>query len=96
MNEVLEQDASLSHLRDAQAIVSYLEDFPQKRAEAAAARALYFGTLSYRGVKSILSKALDLEPLPVVTVLSDVAPRTHARNLRELLDASVEANHEPH
>lgn len=95
VKEVLEKDPSLSHLRDAQAIVTYLEGFPEKRAEAAAQRALYFGTLTYRGVKSILMKALDLEPLLTVTVTPEVVPRTHARNLRELLDASVEANHEP-
>lgn len=96
VQEVLEQDASLSHLRDAQAIVKYLEDFPQSRAESAAQRALYFGILGYRGIKSILSKALDLEPLPTVTLVPETSPRTHARNLREMLDASVEADHEPH
>jgi len=96
VREVLEQDASLSHLRDAQAIVMHLEGFPPARAEAAAHRAMYFGTLTYRGIKSILSKALDLEPLPIVTLPQQVAPRTHARSLREMLDAAVEANHEPH
>ncbi|MCP4443791.1 MAG: hypothetical protein GY811_00410 [Myxococcales bacterium] len=72
-----------------------MEGFPEKRAEAAAQRALYFGTLTCRGVKSILTKALDLEPLPIVTTTPRAVSHTHARNLRELLDASVEANHEP-
>lgn len=96
VTDVLEQDASLSHLRDAQAIVCYLEGFPPSRAEAASKRALYFGIRRYREIKSILTKALDFEPLPTVTTAPTLVARTHARNLRELLDAAVEANHEPH
>ncbi len=96
VTEVLEQDASLSHLRDAQAVVTYLETFPQSRAEAASKRALYFGIRRYREIKSILTKALDFEPLPTMTTATATVPRTHARNLREMLDASVEANDEPH
>lgn len=96
IGEVLEQDDCLSHLRDAQAIVTYLEDFPKERAEAAARRAMYFGILRYRGIKSILVKALDFEPLPELSHPLPVAERKHARNLRDLLDASVEEHHEPH
>jgi hypothetical protein len=32
--------------------------------EAACARALYFGDISYRRIKGILNAALDREPLP--------------------------------
>ena len=94
--EVLQQDESLSHLRDAQAIVTYLEKFPVERAESASRRALYFGVRGYQGIKNILNKALDLEPLPTVTAPRKQPTRTHARNLRDLLDAAVEVNHEPH
>ena len=96
VREVLEQDDVLSYLRDVQAMVQYLETFPSSRAEAAAKRARYFGTLSYRGIKSILTKALDFEPLPVVSTTKSIPTPTYARNLRAILDASVEADHEPH
>ncbi len=53
-----------SKLRVVQAIVRHLDGFPKDRANAAARRALHFGNLTYKGVKDILRKALDLEPLP--------------------------------
>lgn len=95
IREVFDQDESLSHLRDAQAIVQYLGNFPVSRAEAASKRACHYGTLSYRGVKSILTKALDFEPLPIMATPSGLSSPTYARNLQEMLDAS-EDNHEPH
>ncbi len=54
----------LLQLRKVQAIVTHLEGFPRDRANKAAARALHFESLSYRAVKNILSKGVDLEPLP--------------------------------
>ena len=57
-------DDVLSHLRRVQAVVTHLESFPKSRARAAAQRALHFGSLEYRAVKSILAKGLDLQPLP--------------------------------
>ena len=61
---VFDSDDVLYQLRKVQAIVRYLEGFPRERAQAAAKRALHFGCLEYRGIKSILTKGLDLEPLP--------------------------------
>ena len=60
-------DASdvLHQLRTVQAVLKHLEGFPRERACNAAKRALHFGCLSYGGVKNILAKALDLEPLPI-------------------------------
>ncbi len=57
-------DDVLLQLRKVQGIVTYLEGFPITRANRAALRALHFGSLSYRAIKSILSKGLDFEPLP--------------------------------
>ena len=56
-------DDVLCQLRKVQAVVTYLEKHPPERANAAARRALHFGCLGYGGVKNILTKALDLEPL---------------------------------
>jgi len=61
---IFDSDDVLSQLRKVQAVVSHLEGFPRKRARRAAKRALHFGSLDYRSVKSILKKGLDLEPLP--------------------------------
>jgi hypothetical protein len=44
--------------------VRLLEGYPRERANRAARRALHFGCLNYAGIKRILVKALDLEPLP--------------------------------
>ncbi|MCP4201064.1 MAG: hypothetical protein GY769_03935 [bacterium] len=96
--EVFESDDVLSQLRKVQAIVTHLEGFPVARAEAASRRAAFYGTYSYQGVKSILAKALDLEPLPLVPMPSrgdDAAPR-FARNVRELLASKLEGCDEPH
>lgn len=57
-------DDVLLKLRKVQAVVSHLESFPADRARRAAMRALHFGSLEYRAIKSILAQALDLEPLP--------------------------------
>ena len=56
-------DDVVLHLRRVQAIVTHLEGFPAARARAAAQRAVFYGVTTYQGVKNILRKALDLEPL---------------------------------
>ena len=61
---IFDSDDVLYQLRKVQAVVSHLEGFPKKRACRAAQRALHFACLEYRGIKSILQKGLDLEPLP--------------------------------
>lgn len=57
-------DDVLLKLRKVQAVVTHLEGFPATRARRAARRALHFGNLEYRAIKTILSKGLDLEPFP--------------------------------
>ena len=70
----------LLQLRKVQAIVTHLEGFPRVRANKAAARALNFESLSYRAVKGILSKGLDLEPLPGGPTRAWVQGSRFARN----------------
>jgi transposase len=61
---IFDSDDVLLQLRKVQAVVRFFEGYPRERANRAARRALHFGCLSYAGIKSILVKALDLEPLP--------------------------------
>lgn len=54
----------LSKLRVVQSIVTHLEPFPEERRNAACRRALEYGNHTYQGIKQILLKGLDREPLP--------------------------------
>jgi transposase len=97
IREVFDADEVLSQLRTVQAMVTHLEGFPANRARAACERARYYGNYSYAGLKNILKKALDLEPLPAAVLPPQelVAPR-FARNLSELLELPLEVTDEPH
>lgn len=101
IEEIFASDDVLSQLRKVQAIVTHLETHPIARAEAASKRARFFGTYSYGGIKAILRKALDLEPLPViVTPIASAgeAPR-FARNISDLVAHKLqqeEVHHESH
>ncbi len=58
-----------------------------RRAQAACRRAQYYGNYTYRGVRDILRKGLDREPLPMVVVPGNNPndrPR-YARTISELL-----------
>ena len=88
VREVFDSDDVLLQLRAVQAIVTYLEKFPVERATAAARRASFYGSNSYQAVKNILTRALDLEPLPT----SKAQPRwadapRFARDLSKLFDS---------
>ena len=64
--------------------------------QAASRRASFFGTFSYQGVKNILVRALDLEPLPAGAA-SPSSPQEsfrYARSAAELLHGK-EKVHEP-
>jgi hypothetical protein len=63
VREIFDSDDVLCQLRTVQAVVTHLKDHPVERAQAACARALHFGNLTYRGIKSILRKGLDLVPI---------------------------------
>ncbi len=89
VREVFDSDDVLYLLRTVQAIVTHLERFPRERAEAASRRASHFGTVSYQGVKNILVRALDLEPLPAGAALPGSPQESfrYARSAAELLHA---------
>jgi len=63
--EIFDDADVLSPLRKVQAIVTHLQTFPRDRAERAAARARHYCVHDYQGVRDILKKALDLEPIPL-------------------------------
>ncbi len=62
--EQLLDERPLDRLRAVQAILRLQESVGPRRLEAACARALYFGDISYRRIKAILNAALDRAPLP--------------------------------
>lgn len=97
ITQVLESDDVLSQLRTAQAIVTHLEAFPPHRARAACERAAFYGDFSYGGIKRLLARALDFEPLPTVVRRRNGVLETprFARSMTELLHLE-ETNHEPH
>lgn len=88
---IFDHDEVLHQLRKVQAIVTLLEGYPKERAEAASRRAYFYGNFSYREVKSILTKALDMEPLPtpMLPARPGHTPR-YARNIEELLRTQLE------
>ena len=61
---IFDSDDVLLQLRRVQVVVCHLETFPRHRACKAALRAMHFNCLDYRGIRNILRKGLDLEPLP--------------------------------
>ena len=96
VRELFDSDDVLSQLRQVQAVVTHLEKFPRERAEAACRRASFYGNVSYRAIKAILAKALDVEPLPQTMTQQSLwaeAPR-FARPPRTW--ANVEVNRERH
>ncbi|HET8937310.1 MAG TPA: IS21 family transposase [Polyangiales bacterium] len=99
VREVFQSDDVLDQLRVVQAIVTHLEKFPEQRARAACARARFYANYTYPGIRNILRKALDLQPLPTVTVADEQGselPRFRfARDVRELLEQPLEVTHEP-
>ncbi len=60
ITEVFDSDDVLSQLRVVQAIVSHLATFPVERAAGACRRASQHGSFTYKSIKTILRKGLDL------------------------------------
>ncbi len=94
VKEVFDSDNVLYQLRAVQGIVTHLETYPRERAEAACRRASYYGIATYQGIKNILTKALDREPLPTSAVT--VAWADRPRFARDASDFSQEVSHERH
>ena len=94
---VFDSDDVLNMLRPVQAMVTLLEKHPPKRARAACRRASFYGNHTYAGLRDILRRGLDLQPLPTAVVPASAtleAPR-YARTAAELLGAPLEETHEP-
>ncbi len=98
VREVFDSDDVLLQLRAVQAIVGYLEGFPVERVRAACVRASFYAITSYGGIKQILTRALDREPLPnmVMPKVGELDAPRFARNIAELMDVPVEVSDEPH
>jgi transposase len=86
VREVFDSDEVLSMLRVVQAVVTHLESHPRERAEGASRRARHFANYTYQGLKTILRRALDLEPLPgdVQPTSSPIANPRFARSSCDL------------
>lgn len=97
VREVFDSDDALLMLRQVQAIVTHLETFPPARARAACIRARFYANYRYVGVRDILRKGLDIQPLPTAMAPAKgrlESPR-YARDPRELLQLPLEATDAP-
>lgn len=77
--ETLLSDRPLDRLRSVQGILRLEETVGPQRLEAACLRALHFGTVQYRSIKTILNAAQDREPLPEDVVPTPSKQFTFAR-----------------
>jgi len=82
----------LDRLRTVQGILRLEETVGPTRLEAACARALYYGGVSYRRIKEILNAALDREPLPETAAQPQQEAFAFARSSQEFFDAGREGN----
>lgn len=89
IEEIFEADDVYSQLRTVQAIVSYLDQYPVDRAEAACRRARVYGNYSYRAIRKILVDGLDLQPTfpTALYVHGKLEEPRFARTMDELLGA---------
>lgn len=99
IREIFDSDEVLYQLRTVQSVMKLLESYPKERAEAACARASFYGITNYGSIKRILVNELDHQPLPMAVEIPSgplSSPR-FARNVPELIGlASQEVNDEPH
>jgi transposase len=84
--EIFDSEDVLYPIRKVQAIVTHLQAFPKERAEGAARRARRFNLYSYRGIKEILMKGLDLEVAPPELPLAANATYRFTRAVQDMLD----------
>lgn len=91
--ELFESDSALLPLRKVQAIVTFLQDYPLERREAACRRARFFGVTGVRNFKDILRKGLDSEPLPdaLVRVCGELDAPRFARTAAAFITTTPEA-----
>lgn len=95
--DVFDDEDVLAPIRRVQAIVKHLQGFPRDRAEGAARRARHFGIRHYAGVRDILKRALDQEPLPETLPLQVTHPvYRFTRSVQDMLDPHLEDINEYH
>lgn len=100
---IFADDQVLLPLRKVQAIVTHLESFPRSRAENSSRRANHFCVHDYRGIKEILKRALDFQPLQTSLPLppteaglatTPLPPPRFVRPVTEMLAGKRETHHE--
>ena len=99
VGEMYEGADALSPLRTVQAVVTLLEQYPRERANNACRRARHFGVRDYRGIKDILKKALDLQPLPAPLIAPPATPQPSprfARSTSQMLASFLKVSHDVH
>ena len=91
--ELFDNEDALLPLRKVQAIVTFLQDYPADRREAACRRARFFGVTGVRAFKDILRKGLDSEPLPdaLVRMHGELDQPRFARGAAAFSQAAAEA-----
>lgn len=91
--ELFDDHDALLPLRKVQSIVTFLEDYPRERREAACRRARFFGVTRVRSFKEILRKGLDAEPLPdaLVRMYGELEQPRFARGAAAFTTAAAEA-----
>ncbi|GDX83863.1 hypothetical protein LBMAG42_56740 [Deltaproteobacteria bacterium] len=96
--ETYDRADALSPLRTVQAVVTLVETYPRERANNACKRARHFEIRDYRGIKDILKKALDFEPLPPPLFppppSTPPAPPRFARPISQLLASFLKVSHD--
>jgi transposase len=97
IEDVFGADDVYSQLRTVQAMVSYLEQYPVDRADAACRRARVFGNYSYKGLRKILVDGLDMEPSfpTALYVHGKLEEPRFARSMSEIL-GTQEVDHGEH
>lgn len=86
--ESMLEDRPLDRLRSVQAILRLEESVGSHRLDAACARAVHFGDIGYRSIKSILNAALDCQPLPEIPHVAIQKPFAFARKPDEFFPAA--------
>jgi hypothetical protein len=76
----------IRNLRSAQNIIRMQKKYGKSRLESACKRAVYFKNYTYAGIKGILEKELDKQPLLFDEQYTDKPLNSHyARNIKEIL-----------
>lgn len=99
VSETYDAADAMSPLRTIQSVVTLLERYPPERANNACRRARHFGIRDHRGIKDILEKALDLQPLPPPLIVPPESPQPtprFARPTSQMLASFLKVSHDVH